>query len=289
MTPLHLIEEHPGTKDDIRLWIKRDDLIHPTIQGNKWRKLHRLVELWQQQGQQGVITLGGPFSNHLRAVAAAGAEYGFKTVGLVRGLAADLDNPSMRYVQAAGMSVHLISKATYNTLNAGDWSVVADILVAYPTDWVRLPEGGQHELAVAGCMDIGHEIAQQYDASRHTIVAVPAGTGTTAAGIVRTWTGAVWVFPAAPYGVDVARISLWAGMDVSDRCTMMDQRELGRFAAMKPELLAFIQEFEAKTSILLDPIYNGKMLYTLFQMLTARAVPPKTDIIALHTGGLGPT
>jgi 1-aminocyclopropane-1-carboxylate deaminase len=291
MSPLHYIEDHPGTDRGIRLWVKRDDLVHPTIQGNKWRKLRLLLHDLQAQQVGGLITMGGPFSNHLHAVAAAGQAFGFQTVGLVRGLAADVDNPTLRSVRSAGMRLHTITKQDYNRLLDGhQMEAVQAILAQYPKDWWLLPEGGRHDLAVRGCMDIANELLAQtidYQPLRRIILALPAGTGTTAAGIARAeWPHGLWIFAAAPYGVRLDSISTLAGRDLPAECRLVDQAGLGRFAELRPEVRAFAEEWAVATGFRLDPIYTAKMMFTLWQMLRSGEVPPDTDLIALHTGGL---
>ncbi|MEO6758004.1 MAG: 1-aminocyclopropane-1-carboxylate deaminase/D-cysteine desulfhydrase, partial [Saprospiraceae bacterium] len=104
-SPLQLITDHPGTGIGIRLYVKRDDLLHPTVSGNKWRKLEPVVQLINGQQFTGILTFGGPYSNHLQAVAAAGKNYNFPTVGLVRGTAADQANPTLAQAQADGMQL----------------------------------------------------------------------------------------------------------------------------------------------------------------------------------------
>jgi 1-aminocyclopropane-1-carboxylate deaminase len=290
MTPLQLIPQHPGASAGIRLWVKRDDLLHPTVIGNKWRKLHLLLEHLRQHRQPGIITFGGPLSNHLHAVAAAGSAYGWPTVGIVRGTHRDAANPILRFAEAGGMALHHISKKDYEayTRSGEIPDSVATIFEQYPPDFVRLPEGGRHPLGVLGCEAIGHELRRQADPTRSTIVAIPAGTGTTAAGVLRAWSGEVWVFPAASYGIGFQQISQLAERDIAAQCRIVEAYVFEKFASASPELRHFAADFEATTGIWLDPIYTTKMLFGLFDLLQKNQIPPDSDVIALHTGGVRP-
>src|SRR5687768_18469442 len=78
-SPLEELIHHPGKEKGIRIFMKRDDLIHPEISGNKWRKLKYNLEEAKAKAASTIVTAGGPWSNHLAATAAAGRLLGFKT------------------------------------------------------------------------------------------------------------------------------------------------------------------------------------------------------------------
>lgn len=290
-SPLTLVTDHPGQSTGITLYLKRDDLLHPTVQGSKWRKLGPIIQLIQDQQYTGILTYGGPFSNHLQAVAAAGQAYGFPTMGVVRGAAADLSNPTLAFAQACGMQLLPVTKQEYDL--GENSSVLQEIAAQFP-DYFALPEGGATRLAMDNCRRIAVEIQEQLspsDQQQPLVVCVPAGTGCTAAGVVAGLgnAGETWIFPAVNYGVDETAIQNY--LSVFQLLTPPNFRFIrdytfGGFAAHRPELIEFVRTFRLQTGILLDPIYTSKLLYGVFDLLDKGAFAPGSVVVALHTGGL---
>jgi len=287
---LDLIADHPGQSADITLYMKRDDLLHPTVQGSKWRKLEPIIQLVQNQQYAGILTYGGPFSNHLQAVAAAGQYYGFPTVGVVRGLAANRSNPTLAFAQSCGMQLIPVTKQDYDARENSPR--LHDISLQFPT-YFPLPEGGATGLAVRNCRRIAEEIQQQWPVGppQSLIVCVPAGTGCTAAGVIAGLgkAGETWIFPAVNYGVDTAIIQDYL---VDYPCTTPPRFRFvldytfGGFAVYQPELIEFIHTFRRQTGILLDPIYTSKLMFGVFDLLEKGHFAPGSVVVALHTGGL---
>lgn len=276
---------HPiGTVRNIRLWMKRDDLLHPLISGNKWRKLAPIVELAQSDGIKGIISFGGPYSNHLHALAAAGREYNFPTVAIVRGLAADPDNPTLAFARACGMQIIPVSKKAYDEgVNHPD---IQQVITRFDGFEV-LPEGGASEAAVHNCAFLAEELLSEPIWSRKVYVAVPAGSGCTAAGLIRGLAGRAHtvLFPATASGFTAAHL-LRFGVCESSLYTIEKRFDCGGFAAWNTELIAFIRQFKSDEGILLDPLYTGKMMYGLFRMLQEGFFPEGSNVVAIHTGGL---
>jgi 1-aminocyclopropane-1-carboxylate deaminase len=210
MTPLQEIQKHPGQDRGIRLFIKRDDLVHPKIQGNKWRKLHLLLTHLVEQKTEGIVTFGGAFSNHLHAVAAAGGVYGLQTVAIIRGKYIDLNNPTLAFARAQGMILLPIDKRIYDAKKGAE---IDEILAEY-AGFYLLPEGGATDFALQGCQDIAIEIIAQMTAMQLTSpyqICVPAGTGCTAAGVTIGMGnhGKTHIFQAAKQGVTKAGIEYY--------------------------------------------------------------------------------
>ena len=289
-SPLTLIHHHPGTSAQISLCLKRDDLLHPAIHGNKWRKLEPLITELQKGAYTGILTFGGPFSNHIHAVAAAGRLYGFSTAAIVRGQAADLSNPTLAFARSRGMQIFPVSKKDYDARTES--AAVRGIKADFP-GYFHLPEGGSTAAAAHNCMHISQEIIRQINPENGGLlfVAVPAGTGCTAAGVIAGLgdAGTVLVFPAAPYGVDEAsireRIAEILPRPAPDFKVIADYCRDG-FAAFWPEWIDFAAEFYLENVVLLDPVYTVKMMYGLFDLLTKGFFPPGSTVVAVHTGGL---
>ena len=301
-SPLQAIAGHPGSAAGVRLFVKRDDLLHPDIQGNKWRKLAPVLDEVKQLYPGGVITFGGPFSNHLHAVAAAGRLYDIPTFGVVRGAHVDLDNPTLSAARHNGMMLFPVPKQEYDACkDRGDGLIGRE----FPKYYI-LPEGGATAQAVHNCANIAREIAGQL-ASEHPdvhpgkplYICVPAGTGSTAAGIVEGFghtPGQVLVFPVVNRGFDPATIlrlldaARWRSpaetADLERRFSLVRQYEFGGFAKKHPELLDFVRVFHQHTQIMLDPVYTAKMMFGIYDMLRRGDFLPGCTVVAVHTGGL---
>ena len=74
-SPVHQIKNKLFDEQGLEVFIKRDDLIHPIISGNKWRKLKYVLQQARTENKNHLVTFGGAYSNHLLAVAAAAAKF----------------------------------------------------------------------------------------------------------------------------------------------------------------------------------------------------------------------
>ncbi|GAA2417353.1 pyridoxal-phosphate dependent enzyme [Streptomyces pulveraceus] len=278
-SPLEPVEDERFARHGVRLLLKRDDLIHPELPGNKWRKLS--LNLREAAGRT-VLTFGGAYSNHLRATAAAGRLLGFPTVGVVRGdeLADRPLNPSLARCAADGMTLHFMDRATYRA--KGDPEVLAGLLSAFGECCV-IPEGGSNALAVQGCTELGRELRGRAD-----VVAVACGTGGTLAGL------AAGLAPAQrALGVPVLRGGfLGDAVRELQRETFggpagswsLDERfHFGGYARTPPSLHAFADDFEQRHGLPVERIYVAKLLHALTELAGEGAFPPGTTVAAVVT------
>ncbi|WP_461127933.1 1-aminocyclopropane-1-carboxylate deaminase/D-cysteine desulfhydrase [Spirosoma aerophilum] len=256
----------------IKLSIKRDDLLHPLVSGNKWRKLKYNLLAAQEQGYSTVLTFGGAFSNHLYATAAAGQTFGFQTIGIVRGeeLAGKPLNQTLAFCQSCGMSLHFVSREVYRQKETPAY--LTQLIDPFGPCYV-VPEGGTNELAVQGTAEIIPEITSQLGMVPD-YVCCPVGTGGTLAGLVKSATEQTHVL-----GFRVLK-----GFD-ADGATLFNYH-LGGYAKTTPELLDFIRSFEQKTGVLLEQVYTGKMLYGIYDLARQGYFSEGATVVAVHTGGL---
>lgn len=266
----------------IRLYLKRDDLLHPLVSGNKWRKLKYNL-LAAEQGVRTLLTFGGAYSNHLHATAAAGRLFGFQTIGVVRGdeLANRPLNPTLTFCREQGMHLHFVSRADYR--RAADPAFLSALRDQFGP-FYYVPEGGTNKLAVRGTAEIVPELLNQLGTFMPHTVACPVGTAGTLAGLIGSAPAAVQVlgisalkgspdFPILPHPLPAnARIST--------------DYHFGGYARTTPELLHFMSEVEARTGVLLEPTYTGKLLYALYDLAQRAYFPPDAVVVAVHTGGL---
>lgn len=265
---------------DVRLFIKREDLIHPFVSGNKFRKLkYNLAEAKTQQHST-LLTFGGAFSNHIAAVAATGNLHGFQTIGVIRGeeLHTKIDrNPTLKFAQQNGMQLHFISREAYRAKTSEAFTTQ---LKAQFGRFYSISEGGTNSLAVKGCAEIITENEQDFDT-----ICCAVGTGGTIAGIAN---GAfphqkVVGFPALKG--DFLQQGI-AKLTNTTNWELITAYHFGGYGKVTNELIAFINQFKQQTSIPLDPIYTGKMLFGIIDLVKNGYFGKQNRILAIHSGGL---
>ena len=258
--------------------ILRDDLIHPIVSGNKWRKLKHLLEQMQKTQKDTLVTFGGAYSNHLVATAFAGNFFNINTHAFVRG---NEIRPINQYEQSCidnGMTLQHVSRSEYKDKE----NLFNKYLTSHP-DAIFLDEGGDHPLAIKGCAEILNELEHSYD-----YIVLALGTGTTMEGLVKG---------AAERQLDTQII----GISTLKNNFSLDRRlqnypekywrvfhdyHRGKYAKMDEELLKFILDFYTETKIKLDPVYTGKMLMAVADLYKKDFFRPKDRILLIHTGGL---
>jgi 1-aminocyclopropane-1-carboxylate deaminase len=277
-SPIHAWNHPVFAEKKLNVFIKRDDLIHPVISGNKWRKLKYLLQDVHRQDKSHLITFGGAFSNHLLATAAAGARFGFKTTGFVRG--EDVQNNTLFLCRLHGMNLVFTDREAYKNKPALFQSHFGGDADAYFID-----EGGASLEAVKGCSELVDELPISYD---HIFCA--CGTGTTAAGII---TGlqkqqASSVFHAVPVfkNGDFMQQQIDTYFDTPANYQLHTAYHFGGYAKTKPELINFIKAFVASTGILIEPVYTAKALYAVLDLANQNYFKPESNILAIHSGGI---
>jgi 1-aminocyclopropane-1-carboxylate deaminase len=289
-SPLQKLESDLLTEKQIDLWVKRDDLIHPTISGNKWRKLKWNIEKAKDNKKTTLLTFGGAFSNHIAAAAHACQENGLKSVGVIRGEKVEPLNSTLRKAEENGMQLHFISREDYNLKKNDDFILG---LRNQFGNFHLVPEGGANYYGVMGCM----EITKEFDFEPDYLV-TSAGTGTTASGLLMTakQEQKVMVFSGLKGGdfleKDIKHLINYTTYNEEDTAEVLQHLVLktdyhfGGFAKITPELVQFVNVFHQQFQIPLDLIYTSKLFYGLFDSIRKNHFPPKTKIVALHTGGL---
>lgn len=283
-TPLQRLVNAATEKAKVQLYIKRDDLIHPTVSGNKWRKLKYNLLDAQASGKGAVLTFGGAYSNHLYATAAAGNASGLKTIGIVRGLELEgKENDTLQFCREQGMQLHFVSREEYRQRHFEEY---LDEIAARFRNPYLIPEGGTTGLALKGVAEMTLEIEEQLGAMPD-FVATAAGTGGTAAGILSAGAN-VLAFPALKGGdflkEDIRR--LLNECEQPGILTLLTDYHFGGYAKWNTELLAFMQGFRAEFDVQLEQVYTAKMFYGLFDLIQNGFFNAGTKIVAVHTGGL---
>ncbi|WP_017730352.1 1-aminocyclopropane-1-carboxylate deaminase/D-cysteine desulfhydrase [Nafulsella turpanensis] len=283
--PIQLVEDPVLSKHKVQLWIKREDLLHPHISGNKWRKLKYNLQAARQQGQKVLLTFGGAFSNHIAAVAAAGKTFGFRTIGIIRGEEHLPLNATLAFAQEQGMELRYMSRSTYKEKEQPE--VMLQLREQFGKFYL-IPEGGSNALAVQGCAEIIHDL----ETSAYDYICTACGTGATLAGLVAGMNRKKQLlgFPVLKGGsflkAEVDRLTKEYNGQLYHNYQLMTDYHFGGYAKWKPELLNFMNIFREVTGIPLDPIYTGKMLFGLYNLVQKGFFKPGTSLLAIHTGGL---
>ncbi|MFG2722738.1 1-aminocyclopropane-1-carboxylate deaminase/D-cysteine desulfhydrase [Streptomyces sp. NPDC048416] len=280
-SPLEEAADERFARHGVRLLLKRDDLIHPDLVGNKWRKL--ALNLRAASGRP-LLTFGGAYSNHLRATAAAGRLLGFPTIGVVRGdeLAGRPLNPSLAACAADGMRLHFLDRATYRRKDAPE--VLAGLLDLLCPEAYVVPEGGSNSLAVHGCTALGEELHGLAD-----VVGVACGTGGTLAGLAAGLAPGqraigVPVLKGGFLGEEVRALQRAAFGEVRGDWTLDERFHFGGYARVPAELDAFARDFEQRHGVGVERVYVAKLLYGLLTLAREGALGPGTRVAAIITG-----
>lgn len=269
-------------KKNIRLFLKREDLLHDKVSGNKWRKLKYNLLAAKEQEYTTLLTFGGAYSNHIYAAAAAANEVGFKSIGVIRGERIEPLNATLSFAEQMGMQLHFVSRTLYREKRE---SYFIENLHNEFGDFYLIPEGGSNNLAVKGCTEIANDIDIPFD-----YLCTPVGTGGTMAGLIASLpTSKILGFPALKgdfLNNEVVTLLQDYGCKNIDNWEINTQYHFGGYAKIKPELIDFINTFKRKNNIQLDPIYTGKMMFGIYDLIAQDYFKNESTIVALHTGGL---
>ncbi len=277
-TPLQVLHDPLFTEKRVRVLVKRDDLIHPYISGNKWRKLKYVLEHAQQENHHHLVTFGGAWSNHLLATACAAAMNGMTATGWVRG--EPVHNLVLSLCTIFGMELRFVPREVYR-----EKRLLFDKEYDGRSDVHFIDEGGAGTDAIRGCAEMVTELDEPFD---HIFCA--CGTGTTAAGILtgmneRQLTATLHAVPVLKdqgfVEKDLARLPSGTA-----HWTVHPDFHLGGYAKTPPELLLFIRQLASSTGILTDPIYTGKAFFALYNLVQADYFAPGQTLVIVHTGGL---
>lgn len=264
----------------VELFIKREDLIHKHISGNKYRKLKYNIEEAKELHYNTLLTFGGAFSNHIAAVAAVGKEFGFKTIGVIRGEELKDNtayNPTLQFARSQGMQFHFVSRADYRKKEEASF---VDQLRKEFGDFYLVPEGGTNKLAVKGCEEI-----LTHDDKRFDCVCCAVGTGGTISGLINA-SGShqkILGFPALKGDFLSNNIAKFV---TKDNWELITDYHFGGYAKIDAELVGFINWFKQNFDVPLDPVYTGKLMFGVKDMIDKSYFKPNSRILVIHTGGL---
>lgn len=276
--PLQKVTDSLLEAKGLDVFIKREDLIHDQISGNKWRKLHYNLEEAAAKKYNTLLTFGGAHSNHIAATAFAGKQFGFQTIGFIRGEATQTLNPTLQYALECGMHLHYLSREDYRNKTSKEF---AEKYLLDNSDCYLIPEGGTNLLAVKGCEEILSDVEIDFD-----FVCCSVGTGGTISGLINSLKShqRALGFPSLK-GADFLNKEIAQYVSNSQWALNLDYH-FGGYAKVNSVLIDFINYFKKTHNIPLDPVYTGKMLFGLWKLIEKDYFRKGSTIIAIHTGGL---
>ena len=277
LQPLHL---KVAKEKEIHLFIKRDDLIHPDLSGNKWRKLKLNIEEAKKSDCDTLLTFGGAYSNHIAAAAIVGKIFGFKTIGIIRGEEHFPLNPTLQLARDNGMSLDYLNRSDYRKKEYP--SFLIKLKRQYPSAYI-IPEGGANKNGIKGCETIINEIKKEI---KFDYLTVDCGTGATLAGLINGANEEKII------GISVLKAKRYFEEYIHNHCpnktnySIIHDYHFGGYAKWKPELLEFMKSFYGETGIKTDPVYTGKQAFALVNLIKKGFFPKGSTVVFLHTGGL---
>lgn len=282
----------------VKLWVKRDDLLHPQVSGNKFRKLkYPLIAL--ENRSPTLVTMGGTWSNHLHATAHAAHLAGYPAIALVRGHG-ELHPPitaTLEDCQRLGMHIRFVSRDLYRELRdvPDAWRKHIAGSAIHTASHVWLPEGGSAPAALHGVAELVDELFEAEVAHQAFVpdtLIVACGTGATMAGLLAGMQGRGRVIGvaaiknAAYLHAEIASLLQQAGYPAHKNYELLTDSHHGGYAKAPPLLRQFCQDFVTETGIAIEPVYTGKMFYALHQLAEAGKFSHHERVVAIHTGGL---
>jgi 1-aminocyclopropane-1-carboxylate deaminase len=316
-SPLQIVPIDFVSGRNMRLFLKRDDLLHnyfqkilfcdnkitPSVSGNKFRKMKYNLLYMEKMAINRLLTFGGAFSNHIHATAAAGRLFGIETIGVIRGERTEPLSPTLRFAEECGMRLYFVSRADYR-----DKELLMNTLKAQISDFYYLPEGGTNALAMRGTAEIVGEIEQQLNGIAPDFICTPCGTGGTIAGIIsatkkptqvlgfsalkgdflqKEVTGLLKIHKNGIYTEgSLSEFSEEKKLEENNNWSINTDFHFGGYARWTAELIDFINHFKQKNGVQLDPIYTGKMMFGIYKLIETGYFPENSTIVAVHTGGL---
>lgn len=264
-SPIEEIFDECWNSKGIQVFVKRDDLIHPIISGNKWRKLKNYLQTFSFTTHSGVVSFGGAYSNHLYALAYAGHSLGIPTVGIIRGDELTIDsNPYLSQMNAWGMQLHFITRTDYRSKN----------IPSGLDQYTVILEGGFGELAIQGMEILVNELPEC------DLIYTAVGTGATAIGLAKYTDKPV-------VGIlTLNNLSEIEAHGIPTNLGIESAYVFGKYAKQNDELDLFCADFYQKHGIPIEPIYTGRLFYAMIEHIKNGHIAPHSKLVAIHTGGV---
>jgi len=278
-TPVVRIVNDTTEQAQCALFVKREDLNHPTVSGNKWWKLRdNLAEAARLN--KPLLTFGGAYSNHIYATAAATHILQMKSIGVIRGERPKVLSNTLAFAEQCGMQLHFVTREQYRHKTSAQFH---QQLHSQFGDFYLVPEGGSNSLAVGACCEWGNMLSRETPTD---FVCVAVGTGGTLAGLSLGLANRIQLL-----GIAVLKDAFFLDGEIRKLTTATNWKlnydyHFGGYAKTNIALNNFITEFEQRHAVPLDFVYTAKMLYAVLDLMKKGFFDKGSSILAIHTGGL---
>ena len=284
-SPVQDIHHPLFSAKNISVAIKRDDLIHPFISGNKWRKLKYNISAIKKLNSSGILSFGGSYSNHIHALAYACFHHKIPCVGIIRGEAEYANNFTLSCAKTWGMQLHFVDRKTYRRRNDEDY--IAELQAQFPS-YVIVPEGGSNHLALAGVGEVMTELNQQ---TQFDTLLAPVGSGGTIAGLIKADNNqhkllGIAVLKQQGYLTQAVNDLLGSHSQQLTHWKILEQFHRGGYAKFSSTDVQRLLTFKQHCHIPFEPVYSGKMILALLDLVESGYFPAGHRVMLLHTGGL---
>lgn len=289
LSPLQKIYHPLFEQYQLDVHVKRDDLLHGIISGNKWRKLKYNLEQLKNTNCRGALTFGGSYSNHIHAFAYACMQHNTPCIGVIRGEECYASNFTLRWAKHWGMQCHFVDRKTYR--RRFETGFLAELAELYPNFFI-IPEGGSNNLAIPGVAEVVEELNQQ---TEFDTIMTPVGSGGTLAGLISGDAVAsckqhkilgVAVLKQAEYLVDEVKGLLTTEGLIHNNWQLLTDFHRGGYGKFSATDAQRIITFNQQTGVIFEPVYSGKMILALLDLIEQNYFKPHERIVLLHTGGL---
>jgi 1-aminocyclopropane-1-carboxylate deaminase/D-cysteine desulfhydrase-like pyridoxal-dependent ACC family enzyme len=280
-SPLQRLQDKHTERAGVELYVKRDDLLHPQVSGNKWRKLQPNIAYALQNGYKGILSMAGAYSNHLYALAAACEGSGLSCAVYIRGEAPKKPGFTLSYAQSKGVDCIWTTRETYRKYRINGLAEALDHQKL--AKYYFVPEGGSNSLGITGIAQLVQEVPFEPD---YWVCAL--GTGGTAAGLLKGSGAKVLAVSALNAGeAPIQWVKEYVGsLDVAKRLILRTEYSVSGYASINETLVDFMNKMYHEHGLLLDPIYTAKALYGCFEMIKNNYWSAGAKLVFVHTGGL---
>ena len=272
---------------NVHLDIKRDDLLHSIISGNKWRKLKHLMLMLESQGKTNIATMGGAYSNLLHSLAYLCYRLNWSIEFFVRGYPEQKLTPTLQDAQKWGMQLHSVSREAYREKHTQPF--LDELKQKYPNSMI-IAEGGSGVLAVKGVADLMREIESSLP--NLDVLVAACGTGGTLAGLVASaeHTKSILGIPvlkgAQFLNHDIEQLLSSSGSSAQCSWQLDLDGHYGGYGKVKAEHITAMQSIEQHHQVLLEPVYVAKMWRRFDELVSQDYFAPGAKVALLHSGGL---
>ncbi|MEP6734783.1 MAG: pyridoxal-phosphate dependent enzyme [Chryseolinea sp.] len=277
-TPIQELFDPLFVENDVRLFVKREDLNHPTVSGNKWWKLKYNLDEALRLSQDTLLTYGGAFSNHIFATAAAAHAAGLKSIGVIRGEETLPLNNILLFAQSQGMILYYASREDFKRKNGNH--EIRNLKDKFG-EFYLIPEGGSNELAIKGVEEFARILGTDFD-----YLCCAVGTGATLAGLIRGLKGEKIILGFTVLKGDGWEDEVQCFNPIYSNWRLIKDYHEGGYAKTNPSLSSFMTSFTVQHSIPLEHVYTGKMFKGIYDLISKGDFKRGSKIMAIHSGGI---